>query len=686
MYILGLNLSHDSSACLIKDGKPKVALALERLVRVKRGLVPATQFTAAIAELIDYCLESEGIRLDDIDYFVGSTTETSDQEGEQHILRDVGILPRLKILALPHPSHHLTHASASFFASGFSEAAALVVDAYGSRVDNGRESESGYFFGPAGTATLTFRTTHSSARIAGILHTGRLTIPSELSGICEIYRVVTLALGFRQPGTYYDDAGKTMGLAPYGSRLAAEPQMIRLGPNGLDFSQAYAFLRDNNVISEGDGHSYLNCRDNRSPLSKFHKDLAAQVQWEFEEGCLYLVRRLLAKTGADKLVLGGGGFLNSVVNHRILRETAARDLFIFPAATDDGNAFGAAMYAYHILLGNSRKAQCNGTRNFYLGRAYDSQRVESCLKSSGVKYEHKRDMNEMACYAADRLASGAIIGWYQGGAEFGPRALGNRSILASPMIEGAKSHLNGKVKFRESFRPYGASVPVDQAERFFDIVCVNSPYMLLVCSVRESARSKIGETVHVDGSCRIQTVHPSDNLAFYQLLRSFGSITSVPVLINTSFNTRGMPIVETPEDALDCLFSTQLDALVIGSYWIEAPTFESFVPNCHELRISAIGPWQGGPASIRMDDFNVSVWRANLENAQEYRLSRFQWAMLQAITGRLDLAGVANSLNISTDIAVFRALELYRMGLIYWGHLGPVVERRASRANFNLSG
>lgn len=687
MYILGLNLSHDSSACLLKDGEPRVALALERLVRVRRGLLPPAEYTRGMWQLIQYCLHAENISLCDVNYFVGSSTECRGEEEERQMLQGIGISNPEKILTLPHPAHHLAHASAAFFGSGFEQAACLVVDAYGSRVGPGRETESAFVFG-SGQPRLVFRNVRPSARIAGMMRNGRVIVPVELSGIGEIYRIITLALGFHQTGTYYDDAGKTMGLAPYGRLLSRDPQMIRTTGDGLDFSNAFHFLRECNLINEADGIAYLNVKESSSPFSQFHKDLAAQAQWEFEEACLYLVRELLKATGTDTIVLGGGGFLNSVANHRIARESGLRHLFVFPAATDDGNALGAATYAHHILLGGQK---CNSSSNgsagrvFNLGRPYKDQQIESSLKASGLSYTRLASVGHAAERAAEILARNGVVGWYQGGAEFGPRALGNRSILANPMSPEIKDHLNQRVKFRESFRPFAASVLEEDTHELFDLAYATSPLMLLVCQVRKSALSILPGVTHVDGSCRVQTVKSSDNPEFARLIQRFKEITSVPVVLNTSFNLRGMPIVETPDDAIRCFISTLMDALFIGPYAIEPPPFESFVPVRHEFELKAEGRWGNHEQRLPLAELQVSLRRSDWDSSRTVRLSQEQLFLLLEIDGNSTMNEIAVRLEQPCAKVIAAALELYRLGLLYWRHLAVPTPPSRARNHFGLT-
>jgi carbamoyltransferase len=682
MRIVGINLSHDGSACVLEDGHIRVALGLERVVRVRRGILPAGQLTRAMGELLDYCLAACGdLTVDDIDYFVGTTTESSSDEEEAMILRDVGYFPRSKMLALPHPSHHLAHACAAFYGSSFESAAALVVDAYGSLIDGGRETETAFWFDGTSKPQLLFRNRRPTDRVAGVLKGGRLIVPRTLYGIGEIYRVVTLALGFRQGGTYYDDPGKTMGLAPFGKRLSDQPQMIQVVNGELDFANAYGFLRSLGMVSEEGGVSYINEKSGDEPFSQFHSDLACQVQWEFEEACLHLVRKLLNASGSDTVVLGGGSFLNAVANHRILSETGVRRLFVFPAATDDGNSIGAAWYAHHFLAGARRPRVSHRRRmTLSLGRIYSDEEIGSALQKFECSFAPLPSQSDAAQMAAERLAAGKIIGWFQGGAEFGPRALGNRSILANPCSPGIQDRVNSFVKFREGFRPFAGAVLEEQLDRFFELRAPVSPYMLLVCPVREEVRKLVPGVTHVDGTCRVQTVGLEDDPLLYELIARFGQLTGVPIVLNTSFNLRGMPIVETPLDALHCLFATQMDGLFIGRFAVNAPDYGSFVPALCSPDMSIYPAASEAAASSQF----IAKIQSGDTGASSV-LTPFQAALLRLIDGRRPVYRLAEGAGVALASAITELLVLYRKRLLYWLHLGPMRVRKSFRGHFNLS-
>lgn len=581
MNIVGFNLSHDSSMCVLVDGVVAGALALERITRVKRGVVPPYAYAAAMAELTEQVLSSANLGIADVDYWIASSTETWASHEEATLLRSLGLLvPLGRGLVMPHPGHHLAHGCAAFYASGFDEAVAVVVDAYGGRLGGRRERETVFHFRTGIEPKVVLRNFREDARIAGELSDGTFTVPENLSGIGELYRVVTLALGFNEKGTKYDDAGKTMGLASYGKRLSATPMFIEFVDGELRFNKAMHSLLEMGVVVRDGKRLILQQRDRSSELQGWHEDLAAQIQSEFEEGCINLVRDAVSKTGCRSLVLSGGCFLNSVANSRIATEIDLERVFVFPAATDDGNAVGAAMYAHHVLLRKDERSPYSkgSLKNIYWGpsRLKEASLPEISRKWKCESFVHSSERS-MAKEAARALSDGAIIGWFMDRSEFGPRALGARSILCHPGLPEMKEKLNARVKFREGFRPFAAAVLLEHAQNWFEMPVPESPFMLNVCRARPESAGKISEVVHVDGSCRLQTV-ANDAGAFRFLLEEFHDRTGIPLILNTSFNLRGMPIVETIDDAYNCLYGSRLDALFIGTCQVPAPDWELLVP------------------------------------------------------------------------------------------------------------
>lgn len=650
--IIGFNLSHDSSACLVEDGVIRSALALERTTRVKRGTVPLHAYAAAMADLTGALLSDAGLSPADIDLWITTSTESRDEAEEAGLSRVLGLLvPPERSVHLPHPGHHLAHASAAFHSSGFDEAAALVIDAYGSLIGTGRERESAFHFSGGEAPTLVLRTVRDAERAAGHRRDGETWLPLRMSGVGEIYRVITLALGFRESGTVYDDAGKTMGLASYGKPLSSDPMFMDLLPDGgLSFDRFPDTLLELGLaVREGD-ELRLVPRAPRAPYTRFHHDLAAQVQAEFEEACLHLTRHVLETTGSRSLVAAGGSFLNSTLNTRLLRETPIDRLFVFPAATDDGNAAGAALYAYHHLMDRT-PAPGPALRHVYLGPSRTEGRDLMPLAEQWQLTARRLDGPQAVARAAARaIADGEIVGWFQDRAEFGPRSLGARSILCHPGLPGMKDRLNARVKFRESFRPFAGSVLAEHAADYFDMPTAESPFMLLVCPVLPEQRERVAEIAHIDGTCRIQTVDESTPGPFRSLLEAFEEATGLPLVLNTSFNLRGMPIVERPEEAVDCLYGARLDRLFIGDLVIDPPDLGALCP----VAVQDEGRW----SADRVAAAGNTAARAGLPQDSA--------ALLDLADGSRSMREIAGKLGTDPDPAVDLALDLRRLGLLNW--------------------
>jgi carbamoyltransferase len=643
--IVGFNLSHDSSACLVEDGVVRVALALERTTRIKRGTVPLHVYAAAMADLTNQILTEAGLVSSDIDHWIATSTESRDAEDEARLAGALGLVaPRERCLRLPHPGHHLAHASAAFHTSGFDEAVALVIDAYGSLVGSARERETAFLFRAGSRPTCVWRALRNDHRIAGHQRDGAIWLPEKLCGIGEIYRVVTLALGFHEPGTTYDDAGKTMGLAPYGKRLSKDNLFIAIPAHGdLSFDRAADSIVELGLAVRCEEGLQLVPRPTSVPFQAFHYDLAAQLQDEFEEACLHVIGDVLSRVGSRSLVLSGGCFLNSTLNNRIVREAGADRVFIFPAATDDGNAVGAALYAYHHLTGQETRAT-PALKHVFLGPSRLSDRdVPALAEEWRLSWRRHAGPAEIANVAAAAIAGGEIVGWFQDRSELGPRSLGSRSILCHPGIAGMKDRLNARVKFREPFRPFAGSVLAGYADRWFDMPLPESPFMLLVCPVLPDRRPLIGEIVHVDGTCRVQTVDEHAPERFRALIEAFERRTGLPVVLNTSFNLRGMPIVETPEDAFDCLYGSRLDRLFIGDLEVCAPDLAALCP----VRVAAGSDGASTGACI-----------------------------LELATGVRSVRDIAAEIRVEVDEAVDLVLDLRRRRRIRWAGLpaatGPV--------------
>jgi carbamoyltransferase len=553
VYVLGTGLSHDGSACLLKDGRIAVAIEKERLTRVKHD-------GGNDSEAIRYCLEAEGIELDDVALVVQNALHSMLAHGN-HWFRGPrpfapGRGPRVVTI-----SHHLAHAYAGFYSSPFDDAAVLVIDGSGSSFDDCLEREQaethvrptpevehGYF---EKDSYYTFDHAGCRPRYKDYSPWGRdlkegfLDSVGTLHSIGGLYWAASIYC-FRT----FSDAGKLMGLAPYGREGAHDGQIF-------DLRDGRVFLRYDWMRGmDRPARSYEEFKAN----FQYYADFARWVQRETERAILYVVAARHALAPRDNLVYCGGVALNAVANHRIRSEGPFKDVYFMPPAGDNGIAIGCAYYGWMQVLGRDRVRHDGGT---CLGRGYAEDEVAADLRLFEGRVDVEREPNVVE-RAAELLAGGKVVAWFQGGAEFGPRALGHRSILAHPGIAGLRDFINARVKDREDFRPFAPAVLEHRARDYFAMDWP-SPYMILVAPVRDERRASLSEVTHVDGSARVQTVSRAADPLFFGLLQAFERRTGLPVLLNTSLNKRGMPIVETPEQALDLLLGTALDALIIGS-------------------------------------------------------------------------------------------------------------------------
>lgn len=518
MIVLGLHKDpwHNTGAAMIRDdgdGRRIAFVSEERLDRVKDS-------RAFPDRAIATCMRELGVAgLDEVDAVVLDHIETPDWRRDQTdraCRADVPLaeLPARKIHVI---NHHLAHACAVFFSSPFDEAAVLIVDGRGSD----RETQS-LFAASEGRIDLVERT--------------------EAIGVGLLYAAVTQAIGF---GNLQE--GKTMGLAPYGHHIAGDL---------FDFGARYHGIVTDYGAFCTDGSYEIKAP--HPPLDSFEaKSRAAwEVQNECERALLHLARHARRTTGRRNLCLSGGVGLNSVANNAILRSGLFDDIFVNPAASDTGIPLGAALWGWHILGGRSKPRE--GLSPF-LGPSYSRQRVREAIAGfSGFRVVETKTFES----ALDLLVDNRIVAVCLGRSEMGPRALGNRSILMSPLRAENKDALNLRVKRREPFRPFAPAVLEELAHEWF-VIDRPSPYMLLVCDVRPDKRERIPAVVHVDGTGRLQTLTRGRNAHFYDLVEGFGRRTGVPVLLNTSFNIAGEPIVETPEDAIRCFLGTSIDALLL---------------------------------------------------------------------------------------------------------------------------
>ncbi len=563
MNILGINhFFHDSSACLLVDGKLVAALEEERFNRDKH--------TRAFPSLaIDQCLKIAGLTAQDIDHIAVSIQPThrwttkalyalkQPHKAAPFIKHELvqGYFKHQRFrqwlsdtYGSEHPTvhqlqHPVTHAAGSYYASPYTDAAILSLDGSG-------EWECAWMGHGKDDKVTEFSTSD---------------FPNSLG---SVYEAVTEFCGFKPN---YDE-GKTMGLAPLGDaskHIDNARKVVHISSQGtidVDLSyfsyQYWGYRR----CSEKFHRVFGEPRPFNGEFKDHHQDVAAAFQQVLEECALTLAKQLKERTGAPYLVIAGGVALNSVMNGRLLREAGFDDVYIMPAAGDNGTSIGAAYTVYHQTLGNPRvNLPENAHMNPYVGNEYSDEEIEADLKRFKLSYTKSEDITQDA---AELLENGKIIGWFQGRMEIGPRALGSRSILANPAYPDMKQKINSEVKFREAYRPFAPSATVEGAKEFFDID-VEAPFMLKVCQVKPDKQSVLPAITHVDGSARLQTVRSEIHPQYHALIKELGERTGVPVVLNTSFNIQGEPVVESPRDAIRCFFSTGLDALCVGSFVIK---------------------------------------------------------------------------------------------------------------------
>ena len=573
MTILGLSCwYHDSAACLLQDGVIVAAAQEERFSRRKHD---ASFPRKAIA----YCLRKGKLTVEDLDIVAFyekpflkferllETYLSYAPAGGRSFMRAMPVWIRRKLWipdflsrelaysgCILYPEHHHSHAASAFYPSPFSRAAIITADGVGEWATtswgwgNGR-----------------------SLQIAC-----EIQFPHSLG---LLYSAFTYFCGFRVNSGEY----KLMGLAPYGEARYVgliRDNLIDLKPDGSFRLNMDYFTYPHGLRMVGRRFARLFGGPPRRPesiLTSREMDLAKSIQIVVEQALVGMARHVHAITGKKNLCLSGGVALNCVANARILLSTSFEKVWIQPAAGDAGGALGAATIAWYEYAGGARHAPTDDAmQGSLLGPSFSDAVVRKCLENHAVRFE-ELSQHEICEIVADLLAEGQVVGWFQGRLEYGPRALGNRSILADPRGKGTQRHVNQAIKFRESFRPFAPSVLGSHAEEYFGPGEMG-PYMLLVTAVRGAVpdRSAWGRPIdstlpavtHVDGSARVQTVSAEKNPLFAQLLQAFKRRTGCPVLVNTSFNVRGEPIVCTPLDALRCFRATQMDALVMGSYLV----------------------------------------------------------------------------------------------------------------------
>lgn len=579
IYVLGINAyDHDVSACLVRDGAIVCAITKERLTRDKHD-------SGYFHEVVEYCLEAEGISLDAVDLavrncYVMPVAEMEERlkyedapefmDGDERILAFSSKLTGPDHEKLTTVSHHLAHAYSAFAVSPFEEGVVMIVDGVGSYASDvvepgqlvdgvnplAREAES-YFKFKGSTLSPIKKVWLEPVR--GFLSDEFFFMP----GLGALYsRVASYIFGD------WNKCGEVMGLAPFGRPNQIEPLLeisddgeLTIKPwTGEKFNQPW--LPDTDEDWEA------------SPKVQHWRDLAWQVQHDTETVMLHRAKWLRRTTGAKNLTMSGGVALNCVGNGYVAREAGYENVWVQPAAGDDGIAIGCAYYGYLEIL---KKPRTFIMEHAFLGRAHTDVEVEATLGEGLIRFEVVKKKSDDICYeVAQLLADGNVLGWFQGASEFGPRALGNRSIIADPRTNEMKDKLNKRVKHRQAFRPFAPIVLHERSDEIFEGE-YESPYMLMAKNVRPEWRDRIAGVVHVDGTARVQTVTEATNARLYRLLKAFDEITGVPVLVNTSFNVKGEPIVETPGDAVACFLSTGIDYLAINDFLLSKSTFHKAI-------------------------------------------------------------------------------------------------------------
>ncbi len=571
MYILGINAYHgDAAAAIIKDGRLIAAVEEERFNRCKHS-------AGFPVRAIQYCLDRAGIRIEDLDH-VGISRDPSahlhkkilfaamrvasharqikDRLGNAAKVRDVrdelarvfGVSKKQLRARFHNIEHHRAHLASCFYVSPFERAALLSIDGFGDFIST--------------------MWAHGEGNSIQVL--GQVEYPHS-AGI--VYTATTQFLGF----PHYGDEGKIMGLAPYGRpRFIKEfREIIRTEENGqfrlnLDYfrhhSEGVEMTWDDGspVIGQIFSNEFAQLfgppRAPGAALTDRERDIAASLQLRLEEVGFHVLNHLHEQTGLTDLGLAGGVAYNSVMNGKILLNTPFNCLFIQPAAGDSGTALGVCYQIYNGILNGQRAEVMTGA---YTGPEFSNDAIREVLEQSPLRYEEYTD-EELTKRAARDIADGLVVGWFQGRMEFGPRALGNRSIVVDPRRAEMKDVLNDRIKKREPFRPFAPSILEERVGDYFEQTHT-APTMLMVYQIREERRSEIPAVTHVDGSGRLQTVSRDVNERYYQLISDFAELTGVPVILNTSFN-ENEPIVCTPREAVECFQKTKMDVLYLGNY------------------------------------------------------------------------------------------------------------------------
>jgi len=561
----------DSSAAIIEDGEIKFAIAEERLNRLKH-------YAGFPSLAIQACLDFAGARISDVNHVaIGQDTDANLAKKLQYALanpsgilhfvhlrqrkqamrnvlpllaRALGVDQKLMRFREHHIEHHLAHIASAYYCSPWEKAA-------------------GFSYDGSGDFVSTMMARCEGTRIDVLK---RVFLPQSLG---SFYTMICEFIGYNQ----YGDEGKVMGLAPYGKDTFYERLRRVIGLNNGSFkldinyfkplgsNQGMQILDDGRVrlarhYSDRMVKDFGEPRQPHTAITQREMDLACAMQQRFEEVFFHLLNELHKHVPVELLAMAGGCALNSVANGRLFEHTPFRHTWIQPAAGDEGLAIGAALYAYHTILNQPRRHEM---KHSFLGPEFSDSRIASALQENNLRYR-KLEPEPLLEAVSDQLVAGGVVGWFQGRMEWGPRALGNRSILAHPGLANMKDVLNARIKHREWFRPFAPSILAERQHEYFEHEHP-SPFMLHVYKIRPEKRQQLCAVNHVDGTGRLQTVSAQENPLYYDLIRTFEQKTGIPVLLNTSFN-ENEPIVSTPQEAIDCFKRTRMDALAIGPYLV----------------------------------------------------------------------------------------------------------------------
>jgi carbamoyltransferase len=637
---VGINAAHDAAVAVTIDGELVVAIAEERLSR-------KNHHEGFPQRALEYCLSEARLRdLRDVNVVVLNEYVKDDYDID--LGTDAGSV-------IVNPSHHLLHAYYAWTASGFDRPAILVVD--GSGYSYGEYERRG---SPLIGAPPSYSEMEECESMYVVDTAGDLALVRKRWGLWEaeqpFLRFPSLGHMYSMASEYIfghmQHAGKTMGLAPYGNAAAFPNPMVEYKRDGISVDTTW--VKSLPPRSEQPAEQDVICRN-----------LAAKVQSELEQAMLFLCNELHRATGATHLCLSGGVGLNSVTNGLILRETPFSRLFVTPAAGDSGIAIGAAIFGHHTVTG---KTPSWPKYDNYHGRPYREEDVAQAL-AKRARFVRAESVRDVTGAATRDISAGLFVGWFEGRSEFGPRALGCRSIVCDPRPPDMKARLNEAVKFREPFRPYAASVLAEHVDEYFDVVA-DDRFMLTVAAVKPDRIDGIASVCHVDGTCRIQTVEPDHPGSYRKLVERFYAESGVPLVLNTSFNIRGEPIVESPDDAVRCFLSCNLDVLYLCGLRVTKALVADKTED--ERLVPALA--EGTSLEVAIPNVCGAVgapsYSCITRTGHVTELTQNDFSVMAKVDGQKSFLELAQSLSFPPRSVVAQGVSLQRRGLLWIAYPG----------------